>query len=112
MAEGVKKLKARDEFVAFAEELLQTKFGKQTSVQQSHALAQFYIKQIHNKLRSEISDDDLQFALVDAPSDLGCDVVHRDDNHVIILQAKYRSEGAQEVPETISHFQSIVEAAY
>jgi hypothetical protein len=41
MAEGVKKLKARDEFVAFAEELLQTKFGKQTSVQQSHALAQF-----------------------------------------------------------------------
>jgi hypothetical protein len=71
-------------------------------------LAQFYIKQIHNKLRSEISDDDLQFALVDAPSDLGCDVVHRDDNHVIILQTKYRSEGAKELPETISHFQSIV----
>lgn len=108
MVQGVKKLKARDEFVAFAEELLQTKFGKQNSVQQSHALAQFYIKQIHNKLRGEISDDDLQLALVDAPSDLGCDVVHRDDNHVIILQAKYRSEGVQENPETISHFQSIV----
>jgi hypothetical protein len=108
MAERVKKIKARDEFVSFAEELLEIKFGKQNSVQQSHALATFYIKEIHNKLRSEISDDDLQLALVDSSNDLGCDLVHRDDNHVIIFQTKYRSEGTQELPETISHFQSIV----
>ena len=87
---------------------VETKFGKLNSVQQSHALAQFYIKQIHNKLKSEISDEDLQFALVDSSNDLGCDILHRDDGHVIILQAKYRKEGASELPETISHFQSIV----
>ena len=108
MAEKIKKLKARDEFVPFAEELLEIDFGKLNSVQQSFALTHFYIKEIHNRLRSEISDDDLQLALVDASNDLGCDFIHRDDNHVLIVQTKYRGEGAQELPETISHFQSIV----
>ncbi len=108
MNEGTKKLKARDEFVRFAEAFLHQKMGKLTTVQQSYALTHFYIKEIHNRLKSEISDDDLELAVVDASNDLGCDLIHRDDNHVLILQVKYRGEGAKEPPETITHFQSIL----
>ena len=67
MTDGIKKLRARDEFVHFAEELLQLKLGKQNAVQQSFALTHFYIKEIHNKLRTEISDEDLQFGLRPVP---------------------------------------------
>jgi AIPR protein len=59
-------------------------------------------------VRSEISAEDLELAVVDAASDLGCDLIHRDDNHVIIIQTKYRSEGAKESVEHVSHFQSIL----
>jgi hypothetical protein len=74
MTDGIRKLRAREEFAHFAEDLLQLKFGKQNSVQQSFALTHFYIKEIHNKLRTEIPDDDLQVAIVDASNDLGCDL--------------------------------------
>ena len=108
MTEGIKKLKARDEFVRFAEGFLHQKNGKLTTVQQSYALTYFYIKEIHNRLKAEISDDDLELAVVDAANDLGCDLIHRDDNHVLFLQVKYRGEGAKESPEAITHFQSIL----
>lgn len=85
MIENSRKLKARDEFVAFAENTTQQKFGNLNAVQQSHALTRFYVKEIHNRLRSEISDEDLDLAIADSTNDLGCDLIHRDDNHVLII---------------------------
>ncbi|WP_298255605.1 AIPR family protein [Bradyrhizobium sp.] len=108
MSAETKKLKARDEFVRFTEGFLKEKFGKLNAVQQSYALTNFYISEIHNRVRSEISGEDLELAHVDGANDLGCDLIHRDDNHVLIIQSKYRSEGAKELGETISHFQSIL----
>jgi hypothetical protein len=108
MNSGTKKLKARDEFVRFTEHYLKERFAKLNPVQQSFALTQFYIKEIHNRIRSEISDEDLELAIVDGSKDLGCDLIHKDDGHVIVVQAKYRSPGTKEPAEPISHFQSIL----
>jgi hypothetical protein len=103
----MKKVKARDELIRFAEEDTQQKFQNLSSVQQSHELTRFYVKQIHNRTKTEISDDELDLAIVDGPSDLGCDLIYRDDNHVLIVQSKYRSQNSREKPEDISHFQSV-----
>jgi AIPR protein len=101
-----KKIKARDEFVAFAEKESEQQFSKLSMVQQSHQLARFYVKEIYNRVRTEVSDEDLSLAIVDGASDLGCDLIHRDDGHVLILQCKHRSLNSPEKPEEISHFQS------
>jgi hypothetical protein len=50
----------------------------------------------------------LELAIVDGSSDLGCDLIHRDDKHVLIVQAKYRGHGAKETSDSISHFQAIL----
>ena len=88
MASETKKLKARDEFMRFTERFLQEKFGKLNAIQQSYALTTFYVNEIHNRVRSEIIGEDLELAAVDAANDLGCDFLHRDDNHVLIIQSK------------------------
>src|SRR5437868_2036575 len=100
-----KKIKARDEFVHFAENMTSQKFANLNAVQQSFTLTQFYIKEMRNRLRPEISDEDLQFAIVDGSNDLDCDLIHRDDRQVLIVQARYRGHGAPEPAEKISHFQ-------
>jgi len=87
----IKKTKARDELIRFAEEEAQQKFHKLSGVQQSHELTRFYVKEIHNRIKTEISDDDLELAIVDGGSDLGCDLIHRDDNQVLIIP-KFRQQ--------------------
>lgn len=103
-----KKIKARDELIRFAESETEQKFHNLNAIQQSHELTRFYIKEIYNRTKTEISDEDLALALVDGANDLGCDLVHRDDNHVLIVQSKFRSPSAREKPEEISHFQSVL----
>lgn len=103
-----KKLKARDEFVHFPENLTKHKFGSLNDVQQSFALTHFYIKEIRNRVRTEILDEDLELAIVDGPKDLDCDLIHRDDKHVLIVQARYRKQGQPEPAADISHFQGVL----
>ena len=103
-----KKVKARDEFVSFTEKTLHTKLSLLNKKQQSLALTQFYLREIHNKLRPEISDEDIDLGLVDGPGDIGIDFIHKDDGHVTIVQAKYRGAGAKEPHEEVSYFQSVL----
>ena len=70
MSTDVKKVKARDRFVAFAEEHYGQPFEKVSSTKVSIALARFYVQEIYNRTQSEISDDDLDFAIVDGKGDL------------------------------------------
>ena len=108
MNANTKKLKARDEFTHFAENLTKEKFGNLNAVQQSFALTHFYIKEIRNRLRVELTDEDLEFAIVDGAGDLDCDLVHRDDKLVLIVQARYRKHGQTEPAEKLSHFQGVL----
>lgn len=84
----LKKIRAREEFARFAEQLLGEKLGRLNAVQQSYAFTRFYVSEIHNRVRSEIPEEELELAIVDASNDLGCDFIHRDDGHVIIIQSK------------------------
>jgi hypothetical protein len=106
MSGSTKKVKARDEFVLFTEKTLHLKLGALSKKQQSLALTQFYVKEIHNKLKPKISDDDIELGLVDGPGDIGIDFIHKDDGHVTIIQAKYRGPGTKEPHEDVSYFQS------
>ncbi len=105
---GNKKLKARDEFVHFAEDLTKETLGNLNAVQQSFALTHFYIKEIRNRVRVEMTDEDLELAIVDGPGDLDCDLIHRDDKLVLIVQARYRRHGQSEPAEKLSHFQGVL----
>lgn len=103
-----KKVKAREELIRFAERETGTSFHNLKAIQQSHLLTKFYVKEIHNRTKTEISDEDLALAIVDGKNDLGCDLIHRDDGNVLIVQSKYRTANAKEQPEDISHFQSVL----
>jgi hypothetical protein len=98
---------ARQNFRDFAEALSGKTFGNMTSREQGLALTRYYVTEIHNKLSTEISDDDLEDAIVDGGNDLGVDLVHRDDNAVLMLQAKYFKDGTGPTVQDIIHFQTI-----
>jgi len=76
--------------------------------QRSEALLRFYVTEIHNRLRTEISDDDLESSLVDNPKDLGADLVYRDDGQVLVIQTKFRGTDKAESAEDISYFQAVL----
>lgn len=109
MAAETLKMKSRDELVRLTEADLGVGFGTLNSRQQSIAVAKFYVREIHNLVRSYISDDDLLDAIVDGNNDLGCDLIYRDDGHVLVIQCKHRNTSAREEISEVSHFQAILE---
>lgn len=104
------KIQARDRFKEYVEhELCWGSIGALTDQQRSNALVRFYIDKIHNQTKTEISEEDIDSGLVDGAGDLGIDFIHRDDNKVLIVQAKHRKPKAEEPPSEISHFRSVFE---
>jgi AIPR protein len=108
MAAGTLKLTAREELIRLYNAHNNPKFTQINSKQQSIAAARFYIDQIHNPVKSSISDDDLDEGIVDGSNDLGCDFIHRDDGHVIVIQAKFRNRTSSESPDTVTYFKSLL----
>ncbi len=102
------KSQLRDQVRDFAEETLGRPFDKLTDKQRSMAFARYYIEHIYNDLRGYISDDDFDAAWVDAASDLGADLVHRDDGVVLILQVKYAGRDSSCDTAALSHFLSVL----
>ncbi|OAI44320.1 hypothetical protein AYO42_00815 [Rhizomicrobium sp. SCGC AG-212-E05] len=108
MAVETIKIRAREELIRLTANDLRQDFGTLNEKQQSIATAKFYIREIHNALRTQIAEEELLEGIVDGANDLGCDFIHRDDGRVLIIQAKYRKASGQEKPEDISYFQSIL----
>lgn len=109
MANDMKKENVRDRFKEFVKENLGREIGDVSDKQKSLALVQFYVTEIHNRTRPSISEDDFDDAYVDAANDLGVDFIYRDDHTVLILQAKYASQGKQTDIRDVLHFQSVLE---
>src|SRR6266581_8620306 len=82
----------RAAFRDFAKNLFGKPFGQLTTRELGTALTKFYVSEIHNRMTTEIDEDDLEEALIDGPNDLGLDLIHRDDNVVHLLQSKYFNE--------------------
>lgn len=102
-----KKLNVRQEYTRFVKETLGEDLGKLNDKQRTLALTEFYIMEIHNRLRGNISEEDFDEGYVDAGGDVGVDFIHRDDNQVLIIQAKYTKEGGRADIKDIQHFQAI-----
>jgi hypothetical protein len=92
----------------FALKYFERDFGKLSNKQTSEALLRFYIAEIQNRLRREISSDDFDEAYVDNSGDLGTDFIQRNDGEVLIIQAKYSSPGATTGINQILHFQTLL----
>lgn len=108
MSSATLKIKARDELHRLSEKDLGCSFHNLNPKIQSVEATKFFIREIRNPISLSISEEDLSFAVVDGANDLGCDLIHRDDGHVLIIQSKYRSYTANETPNDISHFKDIL----
>ena len=108
MSDEHKKASAREQYGDFVRDHFGKELGQLSSRQQSHGLTRFYISEIHNCTRTHISEDDIERALVDGHDDLGVDFLHRDDNLVLVIQAKYiGKKGSTVTQEEIENFQSV-----
>ncbi len=106
-----KKASVRQAYKEFAERVTEQEFGKLNDKQRSFALARFYVSEVHNPLRYLISEDDFERGWVDGRDDLDIDFVHRDDNHVLVIQCRYGSPGSQTESADISRFLSVFQRA-
>jgi hypothetical protein len=106
--EVLKKQTARAAYKDFVVDHFGRELGQLSDRQRSLGLIRFYIDQIHNRLRNYLSEDDIEEGLVDGANDLEADFIHRDDNVVTILQAKYFKEGNGPEVKDIEHFQTIL----
>ncbi len=97
----------RAAFRDFAKNLFGKPFGQLTTRELGTALTKFYVSEIHNRMTTEIDEDDLEEALIDGPNDLGLDLIHRDDNVVHLLQSKYFNERSGAELKDILHFQNV-----
>ena len=82
MAKEELKVKARDSFKEFTNQVLHEDMSKLSPKQRSWALIRWYIDRVHNCLQTPISEDDIELSHVDNPGDLGADFIYRDDNVV------------------------------
>lgn len=109
MAIDTLKVKARDELLRlYNDQHGPSSFNQLNSKQQSLAATRFYIEQILNATGGSLTEDDIDEGMVDGSNDLGCDFISRDDGHVFVIQTKYRRATAEEDPNGITDFKSIL----
>ena len=99
MSETTKKAKSREAYREYAERALGISVESAIDKQRSKMLVNFYIQEIHNALRNEIDEDEVEEGLVDNSGDLGIDFIHKDDGQVLIIQSKYRGKKKAEAPD-------------
>lgn len=104
-----KKLRIRDHLKSFSRLTFNSEFDALRPDQRSDVLLNFYIKEIHNKLRTEITDEQFELGHVDNKGDLTVDFIHKDDGIVTIIQSKYRGANTKsEDRKTILEFKNSI----
>ena len=103
------KKKLRERIKDFSKSEFNSDFDSLKHDQRSDVLLKFYIKEIHNKFKTEITADEIEIGLVDGKNDLSIDFIHKDDNVVTIIQAKYRGTTiANEEDKNIIDFKQVI----
>jgi len=103
------KKKLRERIKDFSKSEFNSDFDSLKHDQRSDVLLKFYIKEIHNKFKTEITSDEIEIGLVDGKNDLSIDFIHKDDNVVTIIQAKYRGTTiANEEDKNIIDFKQVI----
>ncbi len=107
-AAEVYKIKARDELVRLYAGGDWQVFNALPDKQKSVKLALFYVEEIHNKSGFIISDEDIEWGVVDGSNDLGCDFISRSEGQVTIIQTKYRKSSFSEDTAAVNYFRSVL----
>jgi hypothetical protein len=105
----IKQQKAhfRDAVREFFQKRSGESFDKIDSFQRSQWMTRFYTGEMLRVLSPGLVPDDehdLEDCLTDGPSDACVDFIYRADGHVLIIQAKYRKQGADEDESQFGHF--------
>ena len=99
----------RERLSDFTKSEFNSNFEALKADQKSDALLHFYIKEIHNKFRTEIGTEQIEFGMVDGKDDLSVDFIHKDDSLVTIIQAKYRGASKEnEDHDKIQDFKNVI----
>jgi len=104
---GERKIKVRDAIKDYCLETHSRDFDKDLSDhKRSRVFLEFYVNKIHNKTRTEISEDEFELGYVDGANDLKIDFIHKVDDSVLIIQSKFRAAGKIEEDSSISTFKN------
>ncbi|HEY4320117.1 MAG TPA: AIPR family protein [Gemmatimonadales bacterium] len=105
---GAKKPTFRTQVREFAEDFFGKEFTRLNGKQQSEAVLRYYLRHVYSHTVEELSADEIDEGYCDG-TDAGADFVRRDNGRVVIIQAKYRSDGnAPEILDSITHFQDVL----
>ncbi len=97
----------RENFNSFITDHFDKALGALTNQQKTEGLIRFYIEKIHNRRHELIDNEAIEKGLVDGSSDLGADFIHKDGNHVLILQSKFHGgTHSRAVSNDILNFQN------
>ena len=107
-----KKAKFRDHLKDFYRDHFQTDEGTLNTMQLSRGLSLFYITNVFNVLNPGVFPEDIdeiEDLIVDASGDQGCDIIHKSDDHVYIIQVKYKKKKSIEDVNEVHRFKNILE---
>lgn len=97
----------RDRLIEWSEASLGTSFSSLVPFQRSRQMIKFFIQEVLEKLYPGMvpdDEDEIEDSIVDGSGDGGADFLYRsDEGQVLIIQAKYRNQDAQESPEAVGH---------
>ena len=84
----------REIYNSFIKEHFEKDISALPGQQKTEGLIRFYIDKIHNPRHQLIDNEAIDDGLVDGSSDLGADFIHKDGNHVLILQSKFHGKSS------------------
>lgn len=105
------KPNARESIIQFSQRFFELDWARVSENQRSEGLIRWYVAEVLNRTEArELTDDDVEEAILDGTGDLGGDFYHRTtDGDVLILQSKFRGHGKSESAEDIAWFAGILD---
>jgi hypothetical protein len=103
-----KKPHFREKVKTFAEAYFQKDFANLRGRQQSEAMLRLYLRDVYYFNVEPLSEAEIDEGICDG-TDAGVDFIRRDNDRVLLIQAKYRGDGsAPEILNDLISFQSVI----
>ena len=105
----------REEFRIFVETELKTSIDKLNDLRLSRAMTAFYVKRILRSLTPMLvpdDDDDFEMCQTDGTGDRSVDFIYRNEERVVIIQAKYHKRNDTESVAEFQCFRDVLGRLY
>ena len=106
-----KKESARDAITAYSTKHFEIDHSKVSHLKKSEGMLRWYIEEVFNRTEGrQLTEDDVEEAILDGSGDLGGDLYHRtSEGEVLIIQAKFHGSGKTEPTEDINYFAGLLD---